>query len=500
MSPRPDRDDLLVIGKYTGGVMIGVGALMALPLLTGLMFAEWDATLDFALSLMSCLAFGMAVRLICRTAKPMGRRHGFVVASSSWIWATVLGAVPYYLSGHMGSYVDALFDTMSGLTTTGLYLLQDLGHTSTALDMWRHVLSHAGGQGIVVIALTFLFNGTSGAYAVYAGEGKDERSLPNVVHTARANWLVSLVYLAFSWTVLFGLGLSLGQSPRSALLDGLWMFMGGWSTGGFAPRSYNAYWYHSLSYELVAAVIFTAGSSNFALHRAVWTGERAEIRKNIETVSMATTFTPATLLLTGLLARAGVYPDAMSLFRKTFFYVLSGHTTTGWMTLYSRHLVTQWGQAGMLVIALVMMVGASSASTAGGSKGLRAGIIASALAHEVRRTLAPQTAVVRQRYHHIKMRIATEPVVRAALVVTLLYVAMYLFSALLGVARGYDLSAALFEGVSAGSNTGLSCGVTDPSMPVLLKAAYIGFMWLGRLEFMSAFALVGFGVTVVRGR
>lgn len=500
MSIKPSRDDLLVIGKYTGDVVTGVGLLMALPLLTALVFAEWDAALDFALSLLLCLAFGSAARLVCRTTRPMGWRHGFVVASSSWIWATVLGALPYHLSGHTGSYVDALFDTMSGLTTTGLYLLQDLDHISMALNMWRHVLTYAGGQGIVVIALTFLFKGTSGAYAVYAGEGKDERLLPHVVHTARAIWLVSLVYLALGWTVLSSVGIALGQSPRTALFDGLWMFMGGWSTGGFAPRSYNAYWYHSLTYELVAAVIFTAGSLNFALHWAVWTGRRSEIRKDIETVSMATTFTLATLVLTGLLARVGVYPDALSLFRKTFYHVLSGHTTTGWMTIYSKHFVTQWGQAGMFVIALVMMIGASAASTAGGIKGLRVGIIVSALAHEMRRTLAPETAVLKQRYHHIKTQIATEPVVRAALLVTLMYVAMYLIAALVGVLCGYDLSSALFEGVSAGSNTGLSCGVTDPSMPTVLKVAYIVFMWLGRLEFMSVFALIGFAVTVVRGR
>lgn len=89
---------------------------------------------------------------------------------------------------------------------------------------------------------------------------------------------------------------------------------------------------------------------------------------------------------------------------------------------------------------------------------------------------------------------------KAALVITVLYVAMYLLSALIGVLYGYDLSLALFEGVSAGSNTGLSCGVTDPSMPAGLKVSCIVFMWLGRLEFMSAFALVGYGISVVRGR
>ena len=128
-----------------------------------------------------------------------------------------LGALPHYLSGHEGSYLDAMFDVMSGYTTTGLYLLQDLDHISYGLNMWRHLLTYAGGQGIVVIALTFLFKGTAGAYKVYVGEGKDERLLPNVVQTARAIWLVSLTYLVVGTPRSWGHGLFLGQDAGACV-------------------------------------------------------------------------------------------------------------------------------------------------------------------------------------------------------------------------------------------------------------------------------------------
>ncbi|HSK48433.1 MAG TPA: potassium transporter TrkG [Coriobacteriia bacterium] len=497
---RPRREDHLVIGKYTGKVIVGVGLLMAVPLLTSVAFGEWDTAVDFLISMAVCFIFGYGAQLLSRTESDLAWSHGLVVAAGSWIWATAIGALPHFLSGHESSYLDAMFDVMSGYTTTGLYMLQDLDHISYGLNMWRHLLTYAGGQGIVVIALTFLFKGTAGAYKVYVGEGKDERLLPNVIQTARAIWLVSLVYLGVGTIALSITGLALGQNPVRAVLDGLWVFMGGWSTGGFAPQSFNTAWFHSISYELITAVIFIAGSFNFALHWAVWTGERKEIRRNVETVSFAITLTLTVLLATFWLAKSGVYPDAMALFRKSFYQLASGHTTTGFATIYSRAFVTQWGTVGMLATTVAMGIGASACSTAGGIKGIRVGIITRSFVADVRRMVAPESAVVREKYHHIRANWLDDGVVKSAMAITVAYVSMYLLSALLGALYGYPLVESLFEGVSAGSNTGLSCGVTSPFMPAVMKVAYIVFMWLGRLEFMSVFALLGYGISIVRGR
>ncbi|MDZ4168455.1 MAG: TrkH family potassium uptake protein [Coriobacteriia bacterium] len=500
MSVRPRAEDHLLIGKYTGKVIVGVGMLMIVPLVVSLVFAEWDTALDFVISMMTCFVFGFGAQVLCRTEKDLAWSHGLVVASGSWIWATAIGCLPHYLSGHMGSYVDATFDVMSGYTTTGLYLLQDLDHISHGLNMWRHLLTYAGGQGIVVIALTFLFKGTAGAYKMYVGEGKDERLLPNVVQTARAIWLVSLTYLVIGTLALWAVSLYLGQAPIRGFLHSMWVFMGAWSTGGFAPQSYNTMWFHSLSHELVTIVIMVAGSFNFALHWAVWKGNRREIVRNIETVSFAITLTVFTMVATFWLARLGVYPDAMALGRKVFYQLVSGHTTTGFSTIYSRAFVTQWGAVGLVAVSAVMAIGASACSTAGGIKGIRVGVIAKALVEDVRRMVAPESAVIRERYHHIKENWLDDRVVRTAMTVTILYLVMYLLTALLGDLYGYEFSQALFEGVSAGSNTGLSCGVTSPFMPTPMKIAYIVAMWLGRLEFMSVFALLGYGISIVRGR
>lgn len=497
---RPQREDHLVIGKYTGKVIIGVGLLMLIPLITSVAFAEWDTALDFVIGMSACFIFGLITQIVCRTERDLTWSHGLVVAAGSWIVATLLGALPHWLSGHEGSYLDAMFDVMSGYTTTGLYLLQDLDHLSNGMNMWRHVLTYAGGQGIVVIALAFLFRGTAGAYKVYVGEGKEERLLPNVVHTARAIWLVSFTWLAIGATALIGLGLALGQPPVRAVLHGLWVYLGAWSTGGFAPTSYNTMLYHSPWYEVVTVVIFVAGSLNFALHWALWKGNRREIVRNIETVSFAITLTALTILATYGLAKAGVYPDAVTLFRKAFYQLASGHTTTGFSTIYSRAFVTQWGPIGLIATTIAMAIGASACSTAGGIKGIRLGVIFKAFRQEIKRMVSPESAVVREHYHHIRDARLGDALVRTAMTITLAYIGLYLIMALVGTLYGYPFLEAAFEGVSAGANTGLSCGVTSPAMPTVMKALYIGAMWLGRLEFMSVFALAGYLMTIVKGR
>lgn len=500
MTLRPKLADLAIIGLYTGRIIIGVGLLMVIPLLVAVACREWNPAIELVIGMSACLTVGLAAQTFCRSSRDPTWAHGMVVASFSWIVASTLGALPHWLSGHYGSYLDAVFDLMSGYTTTGLILIQDLDHVSNALNMWRHLLTYAGGQGIIVVALTFLFRGTAGTYKVYVGEGKEERLLPNVVGTARAIWLVSLVYLGVAVPVLWTISLANGQAPGRAFLHALWSVMTSWSTGGFGPQSYNAIYYHSLAFEIANAAIFVSGSMNFALHWAIWTGRRAEIRRNIEVLSFAVTVTIALLVTTSGLMKLHVYPNLIASFRKIFFQVLSAHTTTGLMTIYSRTLVRQWGPLAILGLTLAMAIGASACSTAGGFKGIRVGLIAKGLLHSMRRLLSPESARVTTRWHHIRTRVLDDSTVSSAMLIVLCYIATYAVGTVVGVACGYEPLDALFDAVSAGSNSGLSCGVTSPAMPVALKITYILEMWAGRLEFVSVFALGGYLILLVKGK
>jgi trk system potassium uptake protein TrkH len=170
------------------------------------------------------------------------------------------------------------------------------------------------------------------------------------------------------------------------------------------------------------------------------------------------------------------------------------------MTIYSRSFVTQWGPIAMMGVTVAMALGACACSTAGGIKAIRIGVITKAMRQDVHRLISPEHSVVAGRYHHVRDVILGDAVVRAVMATTVTYLLMYAVMTIIGTLAGYNVAEAAFEGVSAAANTGLSCGVTSPSMPWAMKAFFIVAMWMGRLEFTAVFALAGYAFAMVRGR
>lgn len=501
MLRRPTIKALRAIAYYTGTVVVWFGLLMVIPVAVAVMQREWAPALDFAAGMGICLAAGFGLQLCWRGSEPdLTWTQGLVTAAFSWLVCLLLGAVPYYLTGYYLSFLDATFDTMSGFTTTGLTLIQDINHLPDSVNTWRMFISWLGGQGMVVLALSFFTRGLPGAYKIYVGEAKDERLLPNVIHTAQAIWIVSAIYLIIGTALQWAAGLYIGLAPGRALLHGAWIYMAAWSTGGFAPMSQNILYYHSFVYELVTLVFFIIGSFNFNLHWSVLTGNRQEMRKNLELVTFFITVSLITVIGTYELSRLGVYSDAVSLFRKGFYQLISAHTTTGFMTVYARQFVLEWGPAAMVAIIAAMMLGGSASSTAGGFKAVRVGAVFRALADDIRRLLLPESAVTVQKIHMFRAVVLEDRMVRSAMTIILLYVAELVVTATIGALCGYDFLSSLFEAASVVGNVGLSAGVTTPAMPAVLKVTYILVMWAGRLEFVSVFVLIGYAYAGVRGR
>jgi trk system potassium uptake protein TrkH len=167
----------------------------------------------------------------------------------AWLVVPFFGAIPLWMSGHFSRPLDAFFDAMSGVSTTGLSLLQDLDHLASSTNLWRHILQFLGGQGIVLVAL--LFFSSTGALAMYYGEGRAERIFPNVRSTARFICTVALVHALIGVTALTTYGIAvLGFTPRRSIFHAINVFMAAFDTGGFTPQSTSLGYYHSAGYEL----------------------------------------------------------------------------------------------------------------------------------------------------------------------------------------------------------------------------------------------------------
>lgn len=497
---KPRLQDLKIIGFYLGKIILGLSFAMLIPILMGLTFGEVNPTLDFLISLEITLIFGLLLTKLCFTEKDLNWMQGMIIVSLSWMVAMLLGAIPLYLSGHWKCYLDACFDAMSGFATTGLVLVQDLDHLSYTHNLWRHLMMFIGGQGIVIVALSFFVKGVSGAFKMYVGEARDERILPNVISTARFIWLVSIVYLILGTLTLGVVGILNGMKPINAFFHGACIFMAAFDTGGFAPQSQNILYYHSFALEIVTITIMILGAINFKLHYHIWTGNRKEIFKNIETVTLFITIMITFGITTVGLTQWGTYSKALMLFRKGFYQLISGHTGTGYQTIHAAQFIKEWSHLALVGVICAMGLGGAVCSTAGAIKMLRIDIIFKALKEDLKRIILSERAILVERFHHIKEVFLDDKLARSALLITLCYLVLYMLGAVVGMFFGHPFLNSLFESTSAAANVGLSCGITHTGMPALLKITYIFQMWAGRLEFMSIFTLIGFIMAAIKGR
>ena len=486
---RFSREEVLGCAHYLGVLIAGLGAALLVPLVTALVFAEWDPALDYAVGVGLAALVGVTLMRASAQTNEINHRQAIVISALGWLAASFVGAVPLALSGHYGSYLDALFETVSGLTTSGLTLTQDLDHMAHAHNMWRHMTHLIGGQGIIVAAVSLAIGLKGGAFSLYLAEGRDERILPNVVHTARFIWFVTAVWIAVCTSATFIVNLVAGMEPVRGLLHAFWLTIACYDTGGFGPQSQNAMYYHSGLLELSTAFAMLVGTINFNLHADIWRGDRTELFRNIEVRTLVgNVFLLIGFASTGL-AVTRLYNEPWEIVRKGAYHVLSANSGTGHQAIYS----SQWdevGAAAFFSVVLAMAFGGMVSSTAGGIKALRVGIILKGIVLEVRRSLSPQHAVIASKFHHIKDRRLTSDLVGSALMVFALYMVTYLSGALVGAMYGYPLHLSLFESVSAAANVGLSTGITSPTMPTGLKVFYMVQMWAGRLEFFTLLTLI----------
>lgn len=481
--------DVRIIGHYLGVVVLFLSLALFVPFVTAFVFQEWVAASHYLLAIGIALVIGSALRFLHVGPKRLSRRQALVVTALAWIVLAFVAAVPLYLSGHYETWLDALFDSVSGLTTTGASIITDLDHLSNADNMWRFTMHMLGGLGLVVVALSLGLFGKHGGASLYVAEGRSEHIVPNIVQTARFIVKVALGIVIFSSVVLTVICLFIGMDPARAILHSLWLSVSGFTTGGFAPMSQSVMYYHSFPLEVVLMLVMLFGAMNFVLYAEIKKGKVRHVFKDIEMHTMVIWLAIATCVLAASLSISTSFSDLPTILRRGLFMVISAFSTTGYQNITTNQLNSVLTSGAFLVIAALMAVGGSGGSTAGGIKFSRLGIIMKSIAVTIKETLAPDSARVVVDYSHAGRHILTPEVAREAMVVFVLYVITYMLGVFVGIAHGYDATQAIFESISLASNGGISSGVISPGMPVTLELFYILQMWAGRLEFVTLLAL-----------
>lgn len=482
----PTKKDLSTILNLLGRLILGLSFFMLIPFLVALLMKEQSPFFDFLIGFSISGSLGFFLLIFFPVKKEVSWIHTFFTVSLGWLSFSLLGAIPLFLSGHFGSFLDAWFEAMSGFATTGLILIQDLDHLSFSHNTWRHLTMFIGGQGIILASLSILSKARSVAVGFYIGEGRQERILPNVIGTARFIWKVSFVFLILGVTTYYFILNNIGLSKIKSIFQAFWLFFAAFDTGGFTPYKQSIAYYHSFYLEIATVVFMVLGAFNFNLHFWLWHREKKEIFKNFEIRTFMFTFFSLLILLYLPFANSNPF----GLFRNGFYQLISAHTGCGFTNL-EQGVLAGFPLLSILAIIFAMMIGGGVCSTTGGIKLMRIGIIFKTILIEIKHWIMPPGAVFREKFHHLNNLLVNDKRIKEAFIVFVLFLSTYLAGALVAIGFGYPGTAALFESVSATANVGLTMGITDPGMPSLLKVVYILQMWAGRLEFIAIVVMIG---------
>ena len=481
--------DVRVVGHYLG-VLILFSTVGLMPsFLIALLFGEWDAGARYLLSAGIFLIAGSALRFLRIQPGRLTRQQALAVTGLAWLVLAFFSALPLYWSGHYANYLDSLFEAVSGLTTTGASVVQDLDHLAYADNMWRFMMHLMGGLGLVVVGISFGLFGKGGA-SLFTSEARSEHVVPNVVQTAQFIGKICIVFIAISTVMVCTLCLQIGIEPARAFLQSFWISISGFMTAGFVPMSQNIMYYHSYAIEFTLVLVMLMGCINFMLHAEIIHGRTRMFFSDMEIRATAVWLGIIVVVFMASLAGTRVLTELPTMIRRGLFMIVAAFSTTGFQNISGSQLNETSLAGGFLLLAILMAIGACSGSTAGGIKIQRIGILIKGVVATLKETLAPDSARVVASYQHVGRRSITPELVREASTVLLLYGATYVIGSLAGIASGYDASMAIFESVAMASNGGLTSGIVVPGMSWPLELFYLFEMWAGRLEFVTLIAVV----------
>jgi trk system potassium uptake protein TrkH len=411
-------------------------------------------------------------------------KHVIISVSIIWLSISIIGTLPYILSGTLGP-LDALFESMSGWSTTGLTLMHDLDATPRDMLFYRSLTQWLGGLGIVFIALTIFVRKGSTATVYYSSEKGDRRIKPSVRGTVIEIWKIYSVYTLLCMILFYVAGMG--------LFDALTHSFTSVSTGGFSTHDAGLGFFQDKPFIAPVAMLFMlVGSISFYVHFRLFELNPRSLLENIEFRYMATLIILATLTLTVLIPLKDPV-KALNAPLDAAFQCVSAMTTSG----YSISDVSKWSELSQMILIMLMYVGGFYGSTAGGIKILRLIVIASVILYSLRKMMLPKTAILR-------MKIGASPIDDEEVFNVLGFSMAYLGILILGtmlLMSEFSTIQALFISASALGNSGLNNVPADKWLELsdASKLVITGLMWIGRLEVLPVLILLASLFTRRRG-
>ncbi len=466
-----------LIARVVGLILRIEGACMLPSLVIALITRGPDLT-AFAGSIVICLATGFLLSSVRQDSKRLQTRDGFVAVALCWIVLGLFGALPYALYGF--SYVDGVFETVSGFTTTGATIVAAPSALPRALQFWRALTQWMGGMGVLVMVLALLPSLGEGSVNLMKAESPgpiSSKLLPKTSETARSLYFIYIALTIAETLCLRIVGMPLFDSVTTAFTT--------ISTGGFSVRDESIAYYQSEVINWIVIVFMFLSAINFSvffqIHRRQW---KEALKSEELRVYTGITLGAAALIAANLIYSAGkgVY-EAVS---ESVFQVVTLMTTTGYATAD----FDLWPHLSKAVLLFVMLIGGCAGSTAGGLKVSRVVILFKGLRRELRRIL-----------HTREVRLLTlegarveENTVSSVSVFFFAYIAITVLCTLVVSFENVDIATALSASLTSISNVGPGFALIGPTrnfafFAPLTKVVLTVTMLLGRLEILPLLIL-----------
>lgn len=462
------------------GVILCIEALcMAPSLLLSIACGGVDQR-AFLYALLICGGVGVLLSLIRARNTRLQTRDGFVCVALCWIVLSVFGALPYFLSGSCG-FVDAIFETVSGLTTTGASIFSSPSSLPRGLQLWRALTQWMGGMGILVLMLALLPKLSEGSVNLMKAESPGPISTKLRPRTGETARILYRIYITL--TVAEALLLRIAGMP---LFDALTTALTTISTGGFSIRDASVAYYNSSLINWIIIFFMFAASVNFTLFYLIATRRfREAVRSEELRVYTFVVLGSSALIAADLVMRTG--RSIGSAIEHAAFQVVTLISTTGYCT----ENFDLWPQFCRCILILVMFFGGCAGSTAGGVKASRVLLLCKSLRRDLRRIMhSREVRPITLDGHRV-----TEETVSSVAVFFFTYIAILLLGTLVLTLDEIDFTAAFTASLTAISNVGPGLGAVGPTcnfgfLSGVSKLVMSAIMLLGRLEIMPLLVLL----------